>query len=118
MWKKIKQYWFRKKVLGMLKDMPTASKEEMISQENAVMICMLQEHWKPEMNDFWELEGNKTVIREGLVCSECKKPVVMSNGLFEAYSNNPNNPVAVCIGCSLGLVKRENEIIIHKKLKE
>ena len=100
----------------MLKNMPVASKEEIAGQENAVMICMLQEHWKPNMNDYWELDGNKTVIREGLVCYECQQPIVMSNGLYEAYMNNKNNPKAVCIGCSLLLVQKENEIIIHKKL--
>lgn len=115
--KKIKNYLFRKRVKKLLLNMPTASKEEMASMEDAVMVVMRLEDWKPEMNDAWKLEANKTQIREGLVCCECKRPVVMSNGMYEAYSNNKHNPKAVCIQCSFGLVKKESEIIVGRKLK-
>jgi hypothetical protein len=80
--------------------MPTRTSDEIASDEEAVMlVTRVEDYDMQEGNDFWKLDANKSFPREGLVCAECKFPVVMSNGLYESYKKNPHNPKAICNRC-------------------
>lgn len=118
MWKEIKRYLFRKRLREFLKNIPSVSKQAIIDDEHAVMVVMREEDWKPEMNDYWELDANKTIKREGLFCLECKKSVVMSNGMYEAYSQNKHNPKLLCAQCVPVHMENNKPLVAqHRKLK-
>lgn len=85
---------------------PTATQKDIEATEDAVMIvARVEDYDETEGNKFWSLEANKSYPRDGLVCFECQYPVVMSNGLYEAYQNNPHNPKAICSRCVAGFIK-------------
>ena len=54
-------------------------------------------------NDFWQNQANKSYPREGLACSECKEPVVMSDGMLEMYNENPDPKMIVCGKCAFNI---------------
>ena len=55
--------------------------------------------FNPKNNSFWQNKANKSYPREGLVCCECKQPVVMSDGMFQMYSEDPHPENVICGKC-------------------
>ncbi len=112
--------WFRKQVKGLVEKLPTASRSELEGAENAVMVVARVEDWDASKNDYWDLPVNKSFPREGLVCAECKKPVVMSDGLYASFIKNPKSPKAMCFRCVPAfaqLQKNRGDEVNIKKVK-
>ncbi len=74
--------------------------------EQAIMVVSRVSKYPLDENDKWSTDSNKSFPREGLVCCECKEPVVMSNGLYEVYQKNPSQAQVVCLQCSVDLTKK------------
>lgn len=78
--------------------------------EDSVVVVTAIEDFDPKSNDFWDIPGNRSYPREGLVCAECKRPVVMSGNMFEMYLKANSKPKVGCGKCIFG-VKSLNELV-------
>lgn len=85
------------------------SLDDVQPDEKATCVVARVSQWKEENNEVWELEGNKSYAREGLVCDHCKEPVVMSNALYAQYIKSVNTPKLICADCMFGIVQKSNE---------
>ena len=67
--------------------------------KNTIIVCSLVEKFNPENNDVWKHEANKSYPREGVVCSTCKKPVVLSGNAFKMYEETKIKREIACNEC-------------------
>ena len=98
----------REQLHKFLKKMPfpTASMKEIAEEKEAMMCCARVGDYTPEDNDIWKFEVNKSFPRD-VYCYACNSQCVMSNGLYEAFKANPNNPKVICARCVLSELKNK-----------
>ncbi len=80
--------------LGLAKEIPADAK----------LVVTRVKDFDPDWNDVWELQKNKSYPREGMICSECGFDVVMSDGMFEMYSNSPHPEMVICNKCIMEIL--------------
>lgn len=71
--------------------------------EESTIVVSAVEDFDPKSNNMWDLPGNKSYPREGLVCAECKRPVVMSDTMYEMYLAANSKPIVACGQCVFGV---------------
>ena len=66
-----------------------------------MILCSRAEDFDPETNVLWELHGNKSEVRPGVLCVECKRAVAMSHDAFAKYSAFDKKPRVCCLQCAV-----------------
>lgn len=116
----------RFKFLSALKTLVERFKIKAVNSlpEGTIIIVSRVEDFDPESNSIWKIEANRSYPREGLECSKCHYPVVMSNWGFSEYQKHPNPEHICCNQCILGfpgikesLEGKEDSIIVTRKKK-
>lgn len=74
---------------------------------DAILLVSCGEDFQPSDNVLWELEANKSSVRQDIVCGECKKIVAMSNHAYARYTNMDRKPRVCCTRCVETLLKEE-----------
>lgn len=67
------------------------------------LVVTTVEDFNPKNNTLWQNQANKSYPRDGMVCCNCKKPVVMSDGMFAMYSEDPHPENVVCGKCAFNI---------------
>ncbi len=65
--------------------------------DDAFLVVTPVEEFDPQTNDLWRLKANKSYPREGIVCIDCQRPVVMSQVAYDAYLKNPDPERVICL---------------------
>lgn len=68
------------------------------------IVCTAVEEFDPVTNEVWNVPANRSYARD-IVCDECKRQVVMSDGMFKMYSEAKSKPLVGCGSCVLGIKK-------------
>lgn len=75
--------------------------------DDMIIVTTLVEDFDPDSNAVWHLDANKSYPREGIVCHECKRPIVMSNFAFNYYQKNPNPKQVMCGTCVFSIAHKQ-----------
>jgi hypothetical protein len=89
----------------MAKMMETLNVEVGEVSANAVILCSRAEDFNPAANVLWELDGNKSAVRQDVVCYGCKSAVAMSNHIYGRYTAMDKKPRVCCTRCAGSLLK-------------
>ncbi len=73
---------------------------ESARRDGAVFVVTLVSEYDPKNNKFWDDNSAKSFPREGCVCRQCKRPVVMSNGSFALWSEDKDPNRILCFHCA------------------
>lgn len=87
---------------------PEVTEEEALKDKDGYVVVSLASKYCLKNNDFYKDQGNKSYPHDGLVCCECKNPVVISDRMFEITIKNKNIQV-VCSDCVPLVVEKANE---------
>ena len=93
---------FRREMADMMSSLGVQVAE--ISPD-VVVCCQRAADFHPNDNVLWELEANKSAVRENVHCAGCKSPLAMSNHAYARYSALDKKPRTVCVQCMLEMVK-------------
>lgn len=99
--KAIKKFIFRRR----LKDFIKGTRVGTIAESDFIVVSRVED-FNPANDYVWDLEANKSQARD-LHCHNCKFQVVMSNGAFAKYSENPQPEKIICARCLLLILKTE-----------
>ena len=94
---------FRRDMVEMIK---TLNVEVGEVAPDMVILVTRAEDFDPSENSLWELDGNKSAVRPGVVCSECKSTVVMSNHTYGRYAILDKKPRICCARCIGSLTEK------------
>lgn len=87
------------KICGL--DVQVCNEEE--AGNTDFMVVSRAKDFSEKENDVWELDDNKSFPRD-FFCFECKKQVVMSNGLFRVYGKKPRPEKIICTKCLVSVL--------------
>ena len=75
--------------------------------QDAMVVCTRAADFNPQDNVLWELEANKSAVRNDVHCIGCKSPMAMSNDTYGKYTALDKKPRVCCVHCLMGIVERE-----------
>jgi len=73
-----------------------------ISSDVKIVVTRVSD-FDPQSNEVWHIQANKSYERQGVVCCQCKNPVVMSDFAFKEYSKTQNPEQIICGQCAFKL---------------
>ena len=74
---------------------------------DVVLLCTRASDFDPDSNSLWELEANKSAVRQDVRCSGCGSALAVSNGAYANYTAMDKRPRASCMQCVLDVAKEE-----------
>jgi hypothetical protein len=95
---------FRRDLAKMIKELGVGTAD--LDQEMTI-ICVRAADFNPNHNVLWELDANKSAVRNDVHCFGCNSTLAMSNEAYGRYSAFDKKPRASCVQCMLEVVKRE-----------
>lgn len=70
------------------------------------IVCSRAADFNPEHNVLWELDANKSAVRDDVRCFACGSTVAMSNDAYGKYQVFDKKPKACCLQCMTEMVQR------------
>lgn len=71
---------------------------EFPADEQNIVVVTAVEDFDPKSNDLWDIPANKSYPRD-MVCAECKRQVVMSDGMYRMFEEAKVKPAVACGAC-------------------
>ena len=97
---------FRRNVADMVSKLDISVGE--ITQ-NVMVVCTRAADFDPASNVLWELEANRSAVRNDVLCMACKSPLAMSNDAYGRYTSLDKKPNVCCVLCIVEIVEREGK---------
>jgi hypothetical protein len=72
---------------------------------DALLVCTRADDFDPATNVLWELDGNRSAVRDDVHCFSCQSALAMSNDLYGKYTRADAKPRACCAQCMLTLAR-------------
>ena len=87
---------------------PLVAKMEVgVMTSNVVLVCMRAADFDPDSNALWELEANKSAVRQDVRCSGCGSALAVSNAAYATYTAMDKRPKASCMQCVISMAEKE-----------
>jgi hypothetical protein len=72
--------------------------------QDVMVVCTRAADFDPDSNVLWELEANRSAVRDDVHCLTCKSPLAMSNEAYARYLSLDKKPKVCCVQCMVEVV--------------
>lgn len=74
-------------------------------KEDSIVVCAAVEDFDPRTNELWSVDANWSYPRERH-CGDCKRQVVMSDGMYRMFMDSGATAPIKCGRCLLDMMNR------------